>query len=132
MTAITEFLYPAPAKRTVGGIMKWWEKRRLAYNVAVGTAGLFTVGYGSLVMMLWGEFEPVPLVGVAVFGVMANLCYLFGPAVEILVEKIWGNQVLPVGPALYRMGLTFSVGLALFPALIITMISVVRVVIGLF
>ena len=35
MSAITEFLFPAPAKRTVGGIVTWWEKRRLAYNVVV-------------------------------------------------------------------------------------------------
>ena len=43
MSAITEFLYPTPAKRTVGGIVKWWEKRRLAYNVAVGASGLFSL-----------------------------------------------------------------------------------------
>ena len=31
---------------------------------------------------------------------------------------MWKGEVLPTGPALYRMGLTFSVGLALFPTLI--------------
>ncbi len=43
---------------------------------------------------------------------------LLGPTIEILIDKLWGRAVLPVGPSLYRMGLTFSVGLALFPTLI--------------
>ena len=62
----------------------------------------------------------VPLLGVLAFGGMANVCYLLGPAVEIALEKLWGEKLwgetlLPVGPGLSRMGLTFSVGLALFP-----------------
>ena len=61
----------------------------------------------------------VPLLGVLAFGGMANVCYLLGPAVEIALEKLWGEKLwgetlLPVGPGLSRMGLTFSVGLALF------------------
>jgi hypothetical protein len=63
---------------------------------------------------------------------MANMCYLFGPAVEILVEKLWGRQVLPTGPALYRAGLTFSVGLALFPALLTMFFWIARIVFAVF
>lgn len=37
-------------------------------------------------------------------------------------------RVLPVGPTLYRMGLTFSVGLALFPTLIFGLEWLVRIV----
>ena len=50
--------------------------------------------------------------------------YCLGPTIEILIEKFWGRTVLPAGPSLYRMGLTFSVGLAFFPTLIM-MISLV-------
>ncbi len=130
MSALTEFLYPAPARRRAGSIIGWWERRRLAYNAAVGAAGLFTLGYGSLVAMLppGGGLEFPPLIVPVAFGAMANLCYLLGPAVEILIEKLWGGRVLPTGPALYRMGLTFSVGLALFPALLITIAWVARIV----
>jgi hypothetical protein len=66
----------------------------------------------------------------AVFGGLANICYFFGPATEILLEKLWGRRALPAGPMLYRMGLTFSVGLALFPALVTVMLTTVRVVLG--
>jgi hypothetical protein len=67
-----------------------------------------------------------------VFGVMANLCYLLGPATEIVIQALWGRQVLPTGPALFRIGLTFSVGLALFPALLAVIALVVTGVVGLF
>jgi hypothetical protein len=36
-----------------------------------------------------------------------------GPTHEIQIDEVWGRTVLPAGPSLYRMGLTFSVGLAL-------------------
>ena len=52
MTALTEFLFPAPARRTVGGIVRWWESRRLANNLFVGGAGLLSLGAMKLIMLL--------------------------------------------------------------------------------
>ena len=69
---------------------------------------------------------------ILVFGVMANVCYLLGPTAELLIEKLWGPKVLPTGPTLFRMGLTFSVGLALFPALLTTIGWVLRIVFSIF
>ncbi len=63
---------------------------------------------------------------------MANVCYLLGPAIEIAFQKLWGEKLLPVGPSLFRMGLTFSVGLALFPALLFMIAWVVQLVSGMF
>ena len=68
-----------------------------------------------------------PLLGLAAVGLVANLCYFLGPAVEVLVEKLGRGQVLPTGPVLYRMGLTFSVGLALLPLLFSVLLWVARV-----
>ena len=135
MTELTEFLFPAPARRSVGGIVRWWESRRLAYNVFVGGAGLLSLGVMKVLELLPpglpGDPSP-PLLGVVAFGVMANVCYLLGPAIEIALQKLWGEKLLPVGPGLFRMGLTFSVGLALFPALLISIFWVARLVFSLF
>ena len=133
MTELTEFLFPAPARRSVSGIVRWWESRRLAYNVFVGGAGLVSLGVVNLIALVSGvpTVESQWIVVVA-FGVMANLCYLLGPTVEIALQKLWGEKLLPVGPGLFRMGLTFSVGLALFPALLISIFWVARVVFSLF
>ena len=130
MSALTEFLFPAPAKRTAGAILGWWEKRRLPYNLAVGTAGVVGIGVGALFAALppFGSIFIPPWQAVVLFGLAANVCYTLGPAVELLVEKIWGRGLLPVGPGLYRMGLTFSVGLALLPALVLPAVWIVRIV----
>lgn len=130
MSALTEFLFPVPAKRTVGGIVQWWEKRRLAYNIFVGSAGLVTTGVFAVLTALppFSSPELVPWQAMVVFGLGANFFYTMGSMAEIAVQKIWKGKVLPIGPALYRAGLTFSVGLALFPALLFSVIWVVRVV----
>jgi hypothetical protein len=123
--SLGEFLFPAPASRSTGAIIRWWEKRRLAYNLAVGAAGSVSYVAISIVdSIVRSDPQLVPWQFVVLFGLGANVMYLLGPALEILIDKIWGRTVLPAGPSLYRMGLTFSVGLALFPTLIM-MISLV-------
>ena len=125
MHSLTEFLFPAPASRSPGAIISWWERRRLVYNLAVGAAGSVSFVAMSVVdSILKGDLHIVPWPFVVLFGLGANFMYLSGPTIEILIDKFWGRTVLPAGPSLYRMGLTFSVGLALFPTLIM-MISLV-------
>ncbi|MDX1494853.1 MAG: hypothetical protein R3253_12370 [Longimicrobiales bacterium] len=130
--SLVDFLFPTPAKRSVGSILGWWEKRRLPYNLIVGTAGAFATA--TFIFLAWlppfsfgGQLSPEILIPITIFGVMANVCYTFGSVLEILAHKIWGRDVLPIGPALFRMGLTFSVGLALLPALLSVIIWVARV-----
>lgn len=120
MTAITEFLFPAPARRSTGAIFRWWERRRLHYNVIVGAAGLMSIGMINILLALPpSPHSPgFPLAAIPVVGVLANLCYLLGPTVEIAIEKLGRGRILPTGPALYRMGLTFSTGLVLLPTLV--------------
>ena len=135
MTDLTEFLFPAPAKRSVGSILGWWEKRRLPYNLIVGGAGVVSLAVASVVTALppsahgWGLVPWQPIVA---FGVLANVFYLLGPAAELLVEKVGGGKILPTGPSLFRMGLTFSVGLAFFPVLIVMIDWVFRIVTSIF
>ena len=133
MSALTEFLFPAPARRTVGSILGWWESRRLRYNAIVGGAGVLSITVSTLLAHLPPGIHPmVPLLPpwqpIVMFGLLANVCYLMGPAVEVAVEKLWGRQVLPVGPSLFRTGLTFSVGLALLPVLLFFFDWVLRIV----
>lgn len=119
MTALAEFLFPAPAERGALNIIGWWEARRLRYNLVVGGAGIFSLGVVSLLSALPPSAPPgagPPIVLVIVYGLLANLCYCGGPIIEIMAEKAFGRRLLPVGPSLFRMGLTFSVGLTLLPA----------------
>lgn len=120
MTALTEFLFPAPAERSTAAIARWWERRRLPFNLIVGTAGLLSLGAIHLLAALppHAHAFPVPWQPVVVFAVLANVCYTFGPIAEVAVNGLWRERLLPIGPTLYRMGLTFSVGLALLPSML--------------
>jgi len=121
VTELTEFLFPAPARRSTAGIVRWWESRRLAYNLIVGATGALSLV--AIRVITW--LPPAPRSdfldwrAIVVFGVLANLFYLLGPAVEIGVEKLGRGRILPTGPTLYRMGLTFSVGLTFLPTMIV-------------
>ena len=130
MTALTEFLFPAPARRRTVDILRWWEGRRLHYNLIVGGAGVLSLAMVQLMAWLppYGHGTlGLPWQPVVVFGVMANVCYTLGPLVEMALSKLWGGRVLPAGPTLFRMGLTFSVGLALLPSLLAPMEWLFRV-----
>lgn len=127
---LTEFLFPTPAPRRVGAIIRWWEARRPLYNLVVGGAGVVSLAVVTVVSWFPPDGPRLglpPWQPIVVFGVLANVCYLLGPVVEIAVQKLWHGQILPVGPALFRMGLTFSVGLALLPILLVIFVWVARV-----
>lgn len=136
MHALTEFLFPAPAKRKASAIFGWWEKRRLPYNLMVGGSGLLSIAIGNVLALLPPGSELFAMIPpwqpIVVFGVLANVFYLLGPLVEITIDKIWGREILPTGPVLYRMGLTFSLGLTMIPVLMSLVFWVARIVMAVF
>ena len=131
--AIGDFLYPEPAPRSVPEIVRWWEKRRLPYNLIVGGAGLFSTFYLALISSippgrpdvgtLW-----IPIPAILAVGVAANVMYFLGSIVESISLKLFDRSILPIGPALYRMGLTFSVGLMLLPTVLWTLFWVLQAI----
>lgn len=129
-SALVRFLYPAPAERTVGGIVKWWEKRRLAYNAVIAGCGTGTIFMALLTLNPLSEVVQA-LPAILPFAVMANLCYTLGWMVESALHKIWGRSLRPVGPALFRAGLTLGVGVAfVIPTIMLMVAFVVRLVTG--
>lgn len=118
--SLVDFLYAPPAPRTVPGIIKWWESRRLKYNLIVGGTGVVSLAAIRVLSSLPPDPLHIPYIWqpIVAYGVLANLCYLLGPMGEIAVEKLGRGKILPTGPGFFRMGLTFSVGLTLLPTLI--------------
>ena len=118
MSALTRLLFPAPAEvRSTASIFRWWESRRLTFNVIVGAAGLVTLMAVNVIALLpplsihVGVFWP----GVILYGFFANLFYSLGFVTEAAMQRAWHDETPRVGPALFRQGLVFSVGLTLFP-----------------
>ncbi len=79
---------------------------------------------GFPVSLEWRPLIPVLLV--------VNACYTLGPLTEALLHKIWGRDVLPVGPHLLRAGLALSVGISfVLPMLFFGVRLVIALVTGL-
>lgn len=127
MSRLVNVLFPAPSiRRSPLAVIAWWEARRLTYNVAVGAAGLVTLAVADLLVTPAGHFVPLPLV--LAYGVMANVCYTLGPVGELLLQRWLGRETYGLGPALFRHGLVFAVGLTLFPIGVACMVGVARLI----
>jgi hypothetical protein len=126
---ISEVLFPLPAvRRTPVGILTWWESRRLIYNGIVGATGIITLGIIGAISLIPPGLPSLlpPIQAILAYGVLANVCYTFGPFIEIGLQSLWKDRVLPVGPALFRQGLSFSVGLTLLPIIVASGMWVAR------
>jgi hypothetical protein len=130
MSRLVDTLYPAPdIRRTPLSLLAWWESRRLAYNKAVGSAGLVTLAGFLVLVPRPARMPSVDLLAmVVIYGVLANICYSAGWLVELLARRVWGREAPYLGPWLFREGLIFSVGLTLFPLLLMLFFTALRVV----
>ena len=110
-------------------IVDWWENRRWAYNKAVGLTGILTCALmivcGLVSEPMMGDPIGIPdppifgLIGVIVYGVMANVFYSLGCVAEMRVARLRpGSDTAAFGERAYRMGLRFSIGLTLLPAIL--------------
>jgi len=118
MSALTRILFPLPDyRRTPVTLLRWWESRRLTYNVAVGGAGLVTLGCLALFSVLPPGLPGPVFVwrGVVVYAVLANLGYSLGWLAEVAMRALWREKAPDAGPALFRQGLSFAIGLTLLP-----------------
>lgn len=106
---------------STGQVIRWWERRRLVYNVV-----LLLVGVAAVAGMEWlmtkviplGEdaVEPMILVlSVMVYGLMANFCYTLGWILELRSRKSNPVSARQRGEWMFRAGLLFSCVLTSLP-----------------
>ncbi len=118
MTAIEKYFFtPLYYPRSPWSVLRWWEARRLLFNVWVGGAGLFSLAVVSIISRLppHAFSMGVPVRVVAVYGILANICYTMGPVADLMLRRVLGQRAPAVGPVLFRYGFVFSVGLSLLP-----------------
>ena len=137
---LQRLLFEPTIERTPLRVIQWWESRRLSYNVIVGLTGLGTLvwvnalelalGNGWLIAPWSGPHAAQQRVAIGVYAFAANLCYSMGWVVETLAERWLKRPVYGLGPALFRHGLVFSVGLTLLPALIVTVAGIAGRIFG--
>jgi hypothetical protein len=80
-----------------------------------------------------GEGEPlgVPdppflaLLGVIIYGIMANICFTGGWIAETIVVKVWEDGSRDFGPISFMLGTIFSIALTLLPGIFLGAVLVV-------
>ena len=104
-------------------IIKWWETRRIPYNVIVGFFGLL-----SLCFFLWiasktlnlkteqESFEPFALI-LAIL--LANFFYTGGWVVELILRFIGTSNSERFGVNAFGVGLLFSILCTMLPTIIL-------------
>lgn len=99
------------------GIVRWWEGRRLHFNIIVGVVGvatLFLVAVAGSAAVKPGEDfeEPLAMIfGPFLYVILANVCYTLGWIVDTIFYR-GSPRVL-----LFKAGLVLSVALTALPGL---------------
>jgi hypothetical protein len=119
-------------------IIKWWELRRIPFNIAVGITGVFTCVVILIVATVssstFGESLGLPdppgiaIFGIIGYGIVANLCFTCGWVVEILVRTIWQEKAGAFAQISFSVGLLFSILLTLVPAVFFVIVLAIRLI----
>jgi len=65
------------------------------------------------------------IMGVLVYGVLANFCYTGGWITELVVAKVWAVDTSRFGPIAFALGTAFSVLVPLAPAALIVVVAAI-------
>jgi len=109
----------------------WWETRRIPYNLIVGGTGILTCivvaifAAGSIFFFDVDLGSPLSgVIGILIYGVMANVCFTFGWVAELLVRRAWPQQADRFATESFSLGLGVSILLTLTPAILAFVVGV--------
>ena len=97
--------------------MKWWEARRLRFNLSIGLVGvislLLVIFVGSLAVKSGEDFEEpfMMIIGPIIYGIVANLCYSLGWIADTVFYRGHPRTFL------YKAGSIFSLILTALPGI---------------
>jgi hypothetical protein len=110
-------------------VVGWWESRRIAYNLLVGSVGIVSCLVAGVVAtasyyLFDSEFGmPDPplfaVIVVVLYAVMANVCYTGGWLGELLVRAAWPKQANRFATVTMSSGVLFSVLLTAAPGILL-------------
>jgi hypothetical protein len=111
-----------PGDRSDLRVILWWEQRRIPYNLIVGLVGLCSFAFFSLAVLQSGDLKPgedaIEPLALLAAPIVINIAYTAGWITEIAARNLRPGKATPIGPALLRIGLLLSIGLALIPSVV--------------
>jgi len=111
MLGMRHIFAEAPAGQTVGQIIRWWEARRLYYNLVVFASILLACG-----IALWPvsqgdarSMASIVAISVLIFLIPANIWYTCGWAVDLALKRWLRKPWTGFAPWALGTGMAFSV-----------------------
>jgi hypothetical protein len=97
-----EDLFSETQDRSLLSAFGWWEKKRIIYNLVVGTTGLLCLFFLSL---------PVHWIQVLFYGIIVNLCFTLGFLTEVGARYYLDSNMdfTEKRKVLFGLGLAFSI-----------------------
>ncbi len=100
-----DFVRKTKKKETRLERIKWWEKKRIRYNLIIGTISLIILGTCGFVL---GRFEEL-IEFFFYYLFFLNCCFTLGWIVEILVLSVFRSDISRYRQAFYLIGLLLPI-----------------------
>jgi hypothetical protein len=117
---------------TPQSIIRWWEIRRIPYNLMVGTVGIISLFLFYYFIDASNALKPgedaVEPMAIVLAPIMINICYTGGWIVELLLSNSRQKGSSPIGPLLLKIGVGFSLVVVLIPSTIWFVIWIVKII----
>ena len=117
-SGLRQLLFRDELLTSPGQVIRWWERRRLVFNAAVGATGVVTIGVIAALSAIGphtGGMDGPPPIFILIYGVAANILYTGGWIAELLLRPIFGLSSGTVGATLFRYGFFFAAALTALP-----------------
>jgi hypothetical protein len=87
----------------------WWEKKRVIYNMIMLITGL-------IIMLYFGDFDLLSLIGIILYGLIANIFYCLGFFIELAARHYFKSEkdFKQTRELIFWAGLIFSIVLTIW------------------
>ena len=103
-------------------IIKWWEARRVPYNILIGVYGVISLTLFYFFIQSSGKLEPgedaVEPIAFIAAPIAINLAYTAGWFVELILRYVFAVRSTKTGPCLLKAGVIFSLVVASLPTVV--------------
>ena len=123
MKKVWKWIFKEPTSpKTIFRIIVWWELRRIPYNIFIGITGFIGLALFYYFADVSGAIKPgedliEPLL-LLISPILVNLAYTGGWVGEIVLLRMWGEKATNIAPLLLKLGVTISLFVVLFPAMV--------------
>jgi hypothetical protein len=128
--AITWLFAPPEEPRQWWQVIAWWELRRIPYNLIVGGVGFISLLlfylFISLAQGVESGIDAIEPLALLIAPILLNMAFTAGWLGELFLRIAWQVQSPIIATAFLKLGLSFSLLVAILPSVIWSCIWIAR------